>query len=652
MFNQTISLSQARQLQGDPDFVDELAQAVTESSRWLEFAAGSGDKTPKCKPTSFPCGKSCQPAKTKTGKATQCQKALTGQPANYADWLKTQAVNASNHAPTSKPNAKPDKSVQKAKPPDFVPETPQLGKSDGNGVVMSVADADQELDALGYTGISKSNVLAAYKKLGDSPIDQAVKVALLQKKDGEDERRGWLSDRLMPVHKLATKGKLSYREIEDLAQTANEQGNFRNAASRSGHAMSLMVEEAYKNQDKDGKDLLAWNLGDESDRVTKQGSTQAQAIQKELNNRRKQVVQRVQKFEQVLAKRPDVAKYLTQNYPEYQIMTSIDSAYTSALKNAPDISKSDFEKLINKNKNTTTPVTPNSASTQTQKPASGSLNAPNSTPPAASKPKDGGNNGVKPQVPKNKKILGNPELTKDELKFANLKPDDQGVVKLTAKQVDRINLIRNGHDSFEDMLNAPPDHKQDVVLYAGERVKMTITKDGDVGFTVDDSYDANDAKGGVPSQELRDMTRAWLKYAKSPASDRVFWNVPWSETEGENRQQSRTDMYRKYGFSDPDKDPTGTGAMVLDNRKDKTKDLHPEEDKAGLTKILYPERATANAQQAAIAKAKTIESFGDLRRIAQDLPDDVLMATYNNIRASMGNDPLPLDVIKTRLAPK
>ena len=137
----------------------------------------------------------------------------------------------------------------------------------------------------------------------------------------------------------------------------------------------------------------------------------------------------------------------------------------------------------------------------------------------------------------------------------------------------------------------------------------------------------------------------WLDFA-----DRVLWNEPYAETEGVNRQQSRIDMYKKYGFSEPGKDPTGGGKMALDLRKDKDKDLHPEEDKAGLTAVLYPDRANKNKAKVAIQTAEAASSFGQLGRIAKDLPDDILAKHYNRVRASLGMmDSLDEKAIRQRL---
>lgn len=102
MLNQnTVSFSEAQRIQFADNFLGELAQAVmvsgilTKTDNLLAFAA-LDNKSPNCKPSSFPCGKSCQPAKTKSGKPTQCKKALAGQAANYAAWMQMQAKNTTS----------------------------------------------------------------------------------------------------------------------------------------------------------------------------------------------------------------------------------------------------------------------------------------------------------------------------------------------------------------------------------------------------------------------------------------------------------------------------------------------------------------------------------------------------------------------------
>lgn len=69
------------------------------------------------------------------------------------------------------------------------------------------------------------------------------------------------------------------------------------------------------------------------------------------------------------------------------------------------------------------------------------------------------------------------------------------------------------------------------------------------------------------------MTRAWIRFTKSDASDRILWNKPYAEKSGKNRFDARIKMYKKYSFSDPSLDASESNIMVLDNRKDKSKPL-------------------------------------------------------------------------------
>lgn len=96
------------------DFIAALERAVA-SPASADFAATT---SPKCKSTSFPCGKSCQPAMSKSGKPTQCKKPLQGQAATHAAWLQMQAQKISGTpAPTGAPTPTPQPTQAKTKPP-------------------------------------------------------------------------------------------------------------------------------------------------------------------------------------------------------------------------------------------------------------------------------------------------------------------------------------------------------------------------------------------------------------------------------------------------------------------------------------------------------------------------------------------------------
>lgn len=188
-------------------------------------------------------------------------------------------------------------------------------------------------------------------------------------------------------------------------------------------------------------------------------------------------------------------------------------------------------------------------------------------------------------VPRQRTIIGDRNTSKDELKSIGILEHNSNYVRLSSEQLDHLHLVRNGFDNLQEFLNAPPklDDNNTLGIYAGDRVKMLISYGGSVCFNVDGTYNANEVKSNKPSQELREMTRAWLRYLKSKASDRVLFNNPYDELSDFNRSyhkpgmknmhESRIKMYRKYGFSEPVLDSIKMKVMVLDNRKDKTQPL-------------------------------------------------------------------------------
>lgn len=194
-----------------------------------------------------------------------------------------------------------------------------------------------------------------------------------------------------------------------------------------------------------------------------------------------------------------------------------------------------------------------------------------------------------PILPKDRSIFGNHALTKDELIYTNIKPDAEGNVKLTSKDVDNINLIRNNYNSRKEMLDDDPDFSQPIIIYSGDRVRMGVGEEGNVEFTVDNNFTIDTRDNfDVPSSELRNMTRAWLEFKNSKAGQRLFWNQPSEEDEGKNRYEARVKMYKKYGFDYPTKEHENWNVMVFNNNA-KFKDPANEAIKQAMTEEEYNE---------------------------------------------------------------
>lgn len=253
---------------------------------------------------------------------------------------------------------------------------------------------------------------------------------------------------------------------------------------------------------------------------------------------------------------------------------------------------------------------------------------------------------IKIGIPPGRKIHGDKTTTKQELRAIGIKAEGDNI-ELTDDQLDNLHLIRNGKKNLQEFLDSPPKKYKDeeddpVVIYSGERVSMTVAPNGDVRFTVDDSYDAgpDDVDKSIPSQELREMTRAWLRYSKSNASDRVLWNNPYEDVEGRDRSETRARIYEKYGFSSAKDDVTGKNTMVLDNRKNKTKKLDPLVDHF-VGKTIRGERDIDPDELRVKNKIEnegvdSILIMADLKTGAKYLSDDDLLKKYNEFRTKVG----------------
>lgn len=154
-------------------------------------------------------------------------------------------------------------------------------------------------------------------------------------------------------------------------------------------------------------------------------------------------------------------------------------------------------------------------------------------------------NAIALSVPSSREIYGRKTTTLLEL--SAIAADTTG--KLTENEVSRLHLVRNGFDSFEDFLESPHELEeesyQDPMLYAGKRVIMTISDEGDVIWTIDGS--ARAIKSGTkPSEELIGMQSIFSEYLKSPASKRLLFNTPLYDTK--EQFEMRVKHYERNGF--------------------------------------------------------------------------------------------------------
>lgn len=184
-------------------------------------------------------------------------------------------------------------------------------------------------------------------------------------------------------------------------------------------------------------------------------------------------------------------------------------------------------------------------------------------------PKNGGTSPIPLSVPSNRTIMGN--KTTSLLELSAIGVDESGT--LNASQLDRLHAIRNGKNSFEDFLASPPDIRDDSVLFAGERVQMSVTDSGSVGFSVDDQVTlmTKASARNKPSRELAEMQQVFGDYLKAPASDRVLSCNPIFDTK--ERFEARVKHYKKNGFvnvselSREDNSDSNDDLMFLDNRR-------------------------------------------------------------------------------------
>lgn len=176
------------------------------------------------------------------------------------------------------------------------------------------------------------------------------------------------------------------------------------------------------------------------------------------------------------------------------------------------------------------------------------------------------------------RLKGNRVVSEQELKLAGIADANN----LTKADLDRINRLRNGSDSYEDFLGSPPDFDgknetndiggkkfktdyvtNDVVIYHSDRVVLLVMNDGAVDFKVDGKMDASQrSTTDIPSSDLREMARAWNSFIDSPAGKRKMWTTP---VYGDGRGDTRTKLYKKRGFdvTFDNQDPNDKNRLIL-----------------------------------------------------------------------------------------
>lgn len=142
--------------------------------------------------------------------------------------------------------------------------------------------------------------------------------------------------------------------------------------------------------------------------------------------------------------------------------------------------------------------------------------------------------------------LGRPSTTLLEL--SAIGADASG--KLSTEQITKLNLIRNGRDSFEEFLDSAPESVDKfATLFAGERVNMGMSTRGAVYFMVDEStsnYDDLLGDSPKPSKELAEMAQIFTEFLSRPVGKRYLSCEPTYDTF--ERFAARVKHYQKNGF--------------------------------------------------------------------------------------------------------
>jgi hypothetical protein len=128
---------------------------------------------------------------------------------------------------------------------------------------------------------------------------------------------------------------------------------------------------------------------------------------------------------------------------------------------------------------------------------------------------------------------------------------------VTTIQKQKINQ-QNTNKANKSTWQLPPE--ENVTFYRSKRVKGTVLGGGKVDWTVDGSTLAR-ANTKIPTQELKDLKRAWKEYIKSPNSKKEMYAIVADE---DGRGAARLKIYLKLGFTQT-KERYGT-VVHFDNR--------------------------------------------------------------------------------------
>ncbi|PHJ69192.1 hypothetical protein VF14_03405 [Nostoc linckia z18] len=133
----------------------------------------------------------------------------------------------------------------------------------------------------------------------------------------------------------------------------------------------------------------------------------------------------------------------------------------------------------------------------------------------------------------------------------------------SAKTRQKLNRTSTNTADKSAWANPPEGEKARAVFYQGKRVQGLVMKDGTVYWSIDGYNTATkESTAKVPTQELKDLKRAWNEYIKSPNAKRVFYADP-STSDG--RGDARAKLYKSFGFRKVT-DPKFGEILKLDNR--------------------------------------------------------------------------------------
>ncbi len=149
-------------------------------------------------------------------------------------------------------------------------------------------------------------------------------------------------------------------------------------------------------------------------------------------------------------------------------------------------------------------------------------------------------------------LKGRTDISERELRALGIQYDGKTKPALEDYHVDWLNNIRNGHNSYEEMLNAKPVRgSKTLTLYQGDRVEM----DMNLGFAssiptvnvrVDGDYNQDlFGERKIPFQQIRDATKVFKEFINSPQGDRILQAIP---AQADAAFEGRVRLYKSLGF--------------------------------------------------------------------------------------------------------